>query len=72
MGESKSKATTETLTLRLSETLLEKLRERAVTENRTLSNLIRTYLEAVVSVSTNDCKSSLETKRRRRTKSNGR
>jgi len=68
MGEEKTKATSQTLTLRLSDSLLDKLRERATTENRSLSNLIRTYLESVISMSTNDCKSALQQKGRRRTK----
>ena len=73
MTGANSKATSQTLTLRLSDSLLEKLRERAETENRTLSNLIRTYLEIAVTRSTDDVKSALKTKTRRRTKSkNGR
>ena len=72
MGASKTKVSTQTLTLRLSESLLEKLRERAETENRTLSNLIRTYLEITVPFSTSDLKQKVQGKKRVRRKKNGR
>ena len=72
MGQAKPKSPTQTLTLRLSEVLLESLRERAETENRTLSNLIRTYLEITVPLSTNEVKEKIQAKGRLRRKKNGR
>ena len=72
MGRAKPKTSTQTLTLRLSEVLLESLRERAETENRTLSNLIRTYLEITVPLSTNEVKEKIQAKGRLRRKKNGR
>jgi predicted HicB family RNase H-like nuclease len=57
---------TTTLTLRLPQDLMELLRTRAETENRSLSNLINTYLEMIVSKSTFEAKQMLANGRSRR------
>ena len=60
-----SKPQTTTLTLRLPEPLMELLRTRAESENRSLSNTIVTYLEMVVGHSTSEMKSKLSGNGRR-------
>lgn len=53
------KPESETLTLRLPSSLLALIRSRAESENRSLSNLIVTYLDSVVGHSTSDIKEKL-------------
>ena len=55
----------ETLTLRLPAPLLELIRSRADSENRSLSNLIVTYLEMVVGESPHDIRKKLSGNGRR-------
>lgn len=67
-AEKEPKVESETLTLRLSKPLMDLIRSRAESENRSLSNLIATYLESVVGHSTSDIRSKLSANGRRRRK----
>ena len=67
-AEKEAKIESETLTLRLPKPLLDLIRSRAENENRSLSNLIVTYLESVVGHSTSDIRSKLTDNGRRRRK----
>ena len=70
MAKSKKevKPETATLTIRLLEEVLSLLRARAENENRSLSNIISTYLELVVNLSTSEVKELLSGNGRRRSK----
>ena len=67
-AEKEAKIESETLTLRLPKPLMDLIRSRAENVNRSLSNLIVTYLEAVVGHSTSDIRSKLSGNGRRRRK----
>ena len=62
------KPETTTMTIRVSADVLSLLRVRAENENRSLSNLISTYLEMVVQLSTSELRDKLSANGRRRSK----
>jgi hypothetical protein len=61
----RTKVETTTLTIRLPVDLHEQLLARASEENRTITNLIYTYLSLVKSHSTEDLRTNLNGRRRR-------
>jgi len=67
-AQKESKPESETLTLRLPKPLMDLIRSRAESENRSMSNLISTYLESVVGHSTADIRQKLSNNGRSRRK----
>lgn len=72
MGTEKPANRTHTMTIRLPSELFQQVEKRADSENRSRSNLVITYLSMVLSLSPEELKQMLDSRRRRRKSRNGR
>ena len=72
MGTDKPANSTHTMTIRLPSELHQQVEKRAESENRSRFNLVITYLGMVLSLSPEELKQILDSRRRRRKSRNGR